>query len=177
MRNPFKRDTDDPLMRLFLDKYRLNLLSIPRENASVGDVYITDEKDSKFASPPGNIKYLLDPPFDFSKIQVTAGETLSDISGTTSGSISAQFGLQFLENFLNALAPIVGIGAKIRANYEANSVEAIKFRFSSPTRNYITNPFLLNVKLQRHKIAEVRKQQFLKRRTRNRAWLTYAASF
>jgi len=44
LRNPFKRDIDDPLMRLFLEKYRLNLLSVPRENASVGDVYIIDEK-------------------------------------------------------------------------------------------------------------------------------------
>jgi hypothetical protein len=44
LRNSFKRDTDDPLMRLFLEKYRLNLLSFPRENISVGDVYIIDEK-------------------------------------------------------------------------------------------------------------------------------------
>jgi hypothetical protein len=61
LRNPFKSDTDDPLMRLFLEKYRLNLLSVPRENTSVGDVYIIDDKSIKFASPLGNIQYFLDP--------------------------------------------------------------------------------------------------------------------
>lgn len=57
-------------MRLFLEKYRLNLHSVPRENTSVGDAYITDEKNIKSASPQGNIQYFLDPLFDFSKIKI-----------------------------------------------------------------------------------------------------------
>ncbi len=34
----FRHNTDDPLLKCFLEKYSLNLLSIPRENASVGDL-------------------------------------------------------------------------------------------------------------------------------------------
>jgi hypothetical protein len=100
VRNPFKRNTDDPLLRLLLDKYRLNLLSIPRENASVGDVYTTDGNNQQHASPPGNIKYLLDPPFDFSKIKTVTGEVMADVSGTISNSMSADLGLKiFLKAF------------------------------------------------------------------------------
>jgi hypothetical protein len=54
---------------------------------------------------------------------------------------------------LNVLSP-VGIGAKIRANYEGHNAKTIKFRFSSPTRDYVEDPYYLNVKLQKHKIAE-----------------------
>jgi hypothetical protein len=153
--SPFRRNTDDPLMRLLLDKYHLNLLSIPRENASVGDVYTTDGNSQQHASPPGNIKYLLDPPFDFSKIKTVSGEVMADVSGTISNNTSLDFGFNFLEGFLNALSLVgIGIGAKIRANYEAKGAKTVKFSFSSPTRDYIEDPYYLNIKLQKHRIAQ-----------------------
>lgn len=48
----WKRNSGDPLLRMFLDKYHLNWLSVPREKAEVGDLYVYD---SKRASAPGKI--------------------------------------------------------------------------------------------------------------------------
>ena len=50
--------------------------------------------------------------------------------------------------------PFIGVGTNIRANYESRDAKTIKFRFSSPTRDYVEDPYYLNVKLQRHKIAQ-----------------------
>ena len=53
----WRRNTSDPLMRLFLDKYYLHLLSIPREDVLIGDLYAYD---GSRVSTPGKITYFLD---------------------------------------------------------------------------------------------------------------------
>ena len=60
-KNPFKKD--DPLLKYIMDKYQLNLLSVPRENASLGDVYVR-EGDSKRLSFPSHISSFLEPHFE-----------------------------------------------------------------------------------------------------------------
>ena len=42
---------DDPLLILFFDKYHLNLMSIPREFASLGDVYMREGKSDRLSTP------------------------------------------------------------------------------------------------------------------------------
>jgi len=87
------------LIRSFVDKYNLHLLSIPRANASIGDLY---RYDGDTVSTPGKISYFLEPIFEISK--VTAGETMGDISGIISNGIDAKFGLEFLDGFLTAVS-------------------------------------------------------------------------
>lgn len=99
-KNPFKKD--DPLLKYIMDQYQLNLLSLPRENASLGDVYIR-EGDSKRLSFPSHISSFLEPHFVMPSpaIDETFG---NNISGITSNEVDASIGLEFLEGFLNVLS-------------------------------------------------------------------------
>ncbi len=53
-----RRNTQDPLIRAFLDTYGLNLLAIPRADAAVGDLYVVTN-DS--ISAPGALSTVLTP--------------------------------------------------------------------------------------------------------------------
>jgi hypothetical protein len=128
-----KNKSKDPLLKLILDKYHLNLLSIPRENASVGDLYVQDT-DVQHLSSPGSITNFLEPKFEVPPLKT--GETLSDISGVTSSNESGKVGLDLLEGFLNALGS-AGLGSKIRGNYEKDSEQSIRFTFTNATRDYV----------------------------------------
>ena len=135
----------DPLLKVLLERYRLNLLSIPRENASVGDLYV-QEGNSQYVSTPGLITNFLEPPFEVPSIKT--GETMAGVSGTTSKDASGKVGIDFLEGFLNALGP-AGIGTKVRGGYESSSKNKITFTFENPTRDYV-DPGLLGSKLVNH---------------------------
>ena len=99
-----------PLLKMILDKYRLNLLSIPREKASVGDLYV-QEGNSPYVSTPGSISNFLEPAFEIP--QLTNGEIMAFVSGTTSRDASGKAGMDFLEGFINALGPAV-VGSKFK---------------------------------------------------------------
>jgi hypothetical protein len=143
----WNRNSADPLLKLMLDRYNLNLLSIPRENASVGDLYM-QEGNSQHLSTPGSITNFLTNEFQIP--QVKAGETMADVTGTTSRDASGKAGMNFLEGFLNALGP-VGIGTNVRGSYERRSQNKITFTFQNPTRDYI-DAFELGKKLINHTI-------------------------
>jgi hypothetical protein len=139
------RKNEDPLLEKLLDTYRLNLLSIPREKASVGDLYV-QEGNSQYVSTPGSITNFLDPPFEVPPI--TTGETMAGVSGATSRDASGKVGIDFLEGFLNALGP-AGIGTKVRGSYESDNKKKITFTFENPTRDYV-DPGLVGRKLVDH---------------------------
>ena len=136
---------EDPLLKVLLERYRLNLLSIPREKASVGDLYV-QEGNSQYVSTPGSITNFLEPQFEVPSI--TTGETMAGVSGTTSRDASGKAGVDFLEGFLNALGP-AGIGTKVRGSYESSSKNKITFTFENPTRDY-ADPGLVGRKLVDH---------------------------
>src|SRR5262249_41860246 len=140
-----KRNTDDPLIRSFIDKYNLHLLSIPRANASIGDLY---RYDGNTASTPGKISYFLEPIFEISK--VTTGETMGDISGVISKGIDAKFGLEFLDGFLKAVGA-GGIITKLSSSYESKNTHMLKFRFAEITRDH-TDPYWLSEDISSHTI-------------------------
>ncbi len=124
-----KRNTDDPLLRIFLDQYGLHLLSIPREGAAVGDLYV---RDGKRVTPAGGIKHFLDAKFKLPPVQ--NGESMADVLGKVSRSVDAKIGFNLLEGFLGAL----GAGAivnKVRAGFEAKKTQALKFRFTEAARD------------------------------------------
>jgi hypothetical protein len=126
-----KRDTDDPLVRKFLDDYGVNLLRLPRENASCGDLYV---KNGRRVSAPGDLRGLLDPPPELPP--VTAGEKLADLAGTISKKISFEVGIGVLEAFLAALGA-AGIVDKLKAELGRSRDSGLRFRFLQATRDSI----------------------------------------
>lgn len=142
-----KRNTDDPLLRMFLDKYGLHLLYVPKENVAVGDLCV---HDGERTSRPGKVTYFLEPPLEMPP--VTVGENMADVSGMVSHGVSARVGLGLLEGFLTALGA-AGIVNKVRASYEARNANVLKFRFARATRDSV-DVLLLGSKLIRHKLVE-----------------------
>ena len=149
---PFwKRNSKDPLVNLFFSKYRLNLLSIPREKASVCDVYTGNRNgNQKLLSSPGSATNFLEPNFEIPDL--VTDEQMTDVSDTVSDTISANVALNFLEGFINVLAG-GPFGTKIRGNYEQKHARMIKLRFDSVTQDRLDR-YLLGDKLRRHKIKE-----------------------
>ena len=147
-RKMWKRNTDDPLMRTFLDKYHLNLLAIPRENVAVGDLYIMDK--AQRISTSGKIIYFLEPPLEIPQLNID--ESMADVSGMLSKGLSIQEGFELLEGFLSAFGAI-GILDKVRVSYELKKANTMKFRFADTTRDSV-DALLLGSKLIRHTIIE-----------------------
>jgi hypothetical protein len=140
-----KRNTDDPLIRTFIDKYNLHLLSVPRANASIGDLY---RYDGSKVNTPGNISYFLEPSLEISNI--TAGERMAEISGTISRGLETNFGLEFLEGFLMTLGA-GGIVSNVRNSYESKNTHSLKFSFSDIRRDYV-DPYWLSEEISDHTI-------------------------
>jgi len=138
-----KRDTADPLARLFLDRYHLHLLRPPREDVDVGHVY---PRENGTVSAPGHFRHLLDPAPDLPPIN--RGEAMADVKGTTSNEISAGVGLSLLDGFFSALK-LAGIAGKIRAGVEGGKAVNLRFSFRDSARDSL-DPFALEVALRRH---------------------------
>jgi hypothetical protein len=126
-----KRTTTDPLVRMFLDRYGLNLLSIPREKAAVGDLYVVD---GDRASAPGNVEYFLEP--EVKLPPQTKNEHMADVEGEISDAVSLSAGIGLLEGFLAALgAP--GVISKVKAGYTAKRAESLRFHLDDATRDSV----------------------------------------
>jgi len=126
-----KRSTTDPLVRMFLHRYKLNLLAVPRRNARCGDVYL---RNGARVSSAVDVTQLLDesitlpPQFD--------GEPLADISGSLSDGVSIKLGLGLLEGFLAAIGAGAIVSA-VSAGYERSRSASLRFRFADATRDSI----------------------------------------
>ncbi|HEV8483777.1 MAG TPA: hypothetical protein VGV87_09530 [Blastocatellia bacterium] len=124
-----QRNTDDPLLRIFLDQYGLHLLSVPRQNAAVGDLYV---HDGKRATPSGGIQHFVDAAFK--RPPVASDETMADVLGKISRGVDFKVGFGLLDGFLNALGA-AGIVNKVRVGFEARKTQALKFRFTEAVRD------------------------------------------
>jgi hypothetical protein len=142
-----KRNTDDPLIRSFIDRYNLHLLSIPRANATIGDLY---RYDGNKVDTPGKIIYFLEPSLEISNI--ITGETMANIHGEISKGIDINVGLEFLDGFLTTIGAS-GIISNIRSSYESQNIHTLKFRFTEITRDYI-DPYWLSDEISGHRINE-----------------------
>ncbi len=126
-----KRATKDPLVRLFLDRWRLNPLAVPREHAEPGDLWI---KRGRQVTGPLELAPLLVAPIDLPPAR--RGERLGDIDATSSHAYDVTVGLGLLEAFLVAL----GAGAivqKLRAGYDRQGARTVSLRFADVTRDEI----------------------------------------
>ena len=126
-----KRDTTDPLVRMFLDRYKINLLAVPRADAACGQVYV---RNGRRVSSGVAITQLVEP-------QVTLpapyeGEVLADLAGSLSDGVSVDVGLGLLEGFLGALGA-AGVVASVSAGVERSRTASLRFRFTGGTRDSV----------------------------------------
>jgi hypothetical protein len=148
LKNPFRKD--DPLAKIIMKQYQLNLLSVPRDKASLGDVYIQEGNNRKLSSP-SHISSYLDRPIEMPS--PTIDEKFgNNISGATSDEIDANIGLEFLEGFLNVLSRD-NFGSKIRAYFNEKGAQKMRFNFADATRDSV-QPQLLTSELGRYHVKE-----------------------
>jgi len=120
----WKRDTEDPLMKSFVDKYKLHLLPVPRNDIFLCDIFIQDKNGM---SGSGSIVDFLEPEYE---IPPTRNGTMADLSGQLSRSVSFDVGVGLLEGFLSAF----GIGAiiqNVKVGYKNKGTQYMKFRFTT----------------------------------------------
>src|SRR6266516_1185782 len=125
-----RRNSDDPLLRMFLDTYKLNLLAIPRENAQVGDVYVDTPKG---ISTPGALQFLVTSEFKMPKI---TKEKMTNIAGTQTEALQYKVGISLLDGFFSALGAL-GALDKVKAAYEHKRTGKLHFRFKEATRDSV----------------------------------------
>jgi hypothetical protein len=125
-----RRNSGDPLLRMFLDTYKLNLLTIPRENAQVGDVYVDTPKG---ISTPGALQFLVTSEFKMPKI---TKEKMTNIAGTQTEVLEYKVGIKLLDGFFSALGAL-GALDKVKAAYEHKRTGKLYFRFKEATRDSV----------------------------------------
>jgi hypothetical protein len=144
----WKRNSKDPLAKVLFANYRLNLLTIPREKATVGDLYMS-KGDTSQLSTPGSITNFLEPSLELPPVQLD--DTMADqVSNIFSHDISASVGLEFLEGFLMALLG-GSLVTKIRGNFQEKKTETLKLQFGSLSRDSL-DVFDLGNRLKDHKL-------------------------
>src|SRR5262252_1587543 len=114
-----RRNTNDVLIRSFLDHYRANLLSMPGRRVKCGSVYI---KEGGRITAPGLLSDIVEPPLVLA--EPFKEEDLADLSGTWSDSVSFRIGIGLLENFLTMMGA-AGLVDKLRASVGETSVRNI----------------------------------------------------
>lgn len=127
----WKRNTRDPLMRTFLDKYKLHLLALPSQETLIGQICVYREEDLI-----GRDSMTLFLEQDYQIPPVTSTK-MGDIEGKLSQAVSIDIGLGLLENFLSSF----GIGSviqKVHLDFQSRSVHTLKFAFDDTLRNTIS---------------------------------------
>jgi hypothetical protein len=99
-----KRSDEDPLIRVLTDRYRLNILRMPRPGIGVGELLIREGKDLRCS---GSVSRLFDPPLSLPDLKVVP---LPDVSGMTTVGFSAAASAAPLAGFLAALG-VVGVSS------------------------------------------------------------------
>ena len=119
-----KRTSSDPLVRLILDRYRVNLLSVPRRRADCGQVYI---RNGRRVSPGVDIRWLVEPAVELPPVY--EDEPLADLAASMSDAVRAKIGLGLLESFLAAIGA-GALGPRIGAHYENRGTARLRFRIT-----------------------------------------------
>jgi hypothetical protein len=142
-----RRDSQDVLVRMFLDRYHVNLLSPPGDRVEPGSVYV---KIGKGLTSPGDLRDLLEPPAQLP--EPYAEPRLADLSGSWSDKVSAKAGLGLLEQFLAALgAP--GLLDEVKASVQRSGARKLAFRFEGVSRESIS-PVALGKALAGRRLVE-----------------------
>ena len=121
----------DPLLSVFLERYHLNLLAVPRRDADVGDLYI--DAGGRTAAAGRLASFLARP---FALPEVTRGEPMAAVSGSLSNSVKAEAGFGLLEGFLAALGANFPFG-EAKARWAAHGVQALRFKLLDARRDSV----------------------------------------
>jgi hypothetical protein len=140
------------LVEEFLKTYKINLLSIPRESADVGDAYVATPQG---VFPPGRLWYLLTPDFQMPKVR--RNERMTDIAGTKTRALELKLGIKLLEDFVSAIGADLAID-KVRAEYEHKRTGNLRFSLKNATRDSV-DPFEFGLALAQCRLDE--KQPFI----------------
>jgi len=124
-----KRSTDDPLVRMFLDRYKVNLLALPRERAFCGQVYV---RDGRRVSSGAQIAGLVEPAVTLPP--VFEGERLTALAGELSESVQLNAGLGLLQGFMTAIGA-AAVVSSVSASFERSRTARLRFRFDDVTRD------------------------------------------
>jgi len=116
-----KRSDDDPLVRTLTDRYRLNILRLPRRGVDVGEVLIKDGADLRCA---GSVSRLFTPSLDLPPVRQVP---LPDVDGVTSARRSARTSAAPLVGLMTALG--VG-GASVSASLGAARDVTVAYRLT-----------------------------------------------
>jgi hypothetical protein len=138
LRDFWKRDTKDPLIRIFLDKYKMHLLTIPREDISVGDLYVYD-KNNKAVSTKGSLTYFLKPKLKIPPL--TNAAAMADVANMMTDYVDFTIGLDLLNGFLGKF----GIGSVIQnveTEFRAKKAKTIAFNFPNCSRDSVDSTHL-----------------------------------
>ena len=127
-----RRDTKDVLARMFLDRYRVNLLVMPGRRVHCGSVYI---QQGKQVTTPGELTDIVEPHVNLGEPFVE--DQLPDLSGTWSDSVTASLGIQLLENFLAALGA-AGLIDQLKASVKQSNARKVAFKFDSVSRESLS---------------------------------------
>ncbi len=137
MRFELQKDTNDPLLQIILEKYHLNLLSFPRENISIGDIFVNNGESVAMV---GNLNGFMD--INFERTHIITDEMLWDLSSVLSGQISSRSILPYIEAYLNSMGA-QNVYPRLRSAYEAKGGYSISINFIDAAPDYI-NAFLLS---------------------------------
>jgi hypothetical protein len=127
-----RRDTTDPLVRMFLDRYRMNLLALPGRRVRCGSVYI---KHGRGVTAPGDLAGIVEP-----RISLPAPffeDRLPDLSSSWSGKVTVTAGLGLLETFLTALGA-ASLVDELRGSVTRTHSRSLAFRFRQASRESLS---------------------------------------
>ncbi len=126
-----KRNTTDPLVRMFLDRYKVNLLAVPRQGADCGEVYI---RNGRRVSSGVGVTDLLEPAVTLPAAY--RGEPLANLSGSFSDAVGVKLGIGLLESFMAAIG-VAAVLSKVSALFERTRTSGLRFSFADATRDSI----------------------------------------
>jgi hypothetical protein len=139
-----KRSKPDRLAKIFLRRYRMNLLSLPGNRVRCGSVYI---KQGKSLTAPGDLADIVEPALALPNPYVE--EDLPDLRGTWSETVKTGVSLKLLADFLAALGAPALID-KLQAGVQRGDIHSFSFRFADAVRESISPTNLANT-LEKHR--------------------------
>lgn len=137
----------DPLVDLFLRKYKVNLLPLPIETAQCGQLYV-QRPAATLGAVPGSIAELVTPAVTLPEPSI--GEQLADVAGERSSGVPVKLGLKLLGNFLTALGVPPRLIDNVHAGYEHSVSHTLHFAFRDATRDAM-DPFSIGTALIDHR--------------------------
>jgi hypothetical protein len=140
-----RRDTNDVLVRRFLDRYQLNLLALPGRRVRCGSVYI---QEGKRLTSPGWLGDLVEPELQLD--EPFPEPEMPDLCDEWSDSYSIEVGIGLLRGFLAALgvAPLID---ELKISAKGSAARTIAFRFREVSRESLS-PTQLAAALEGHRL-------------------------